>query len=52
MLRADLLDDPIMQPAESVRVPRFTRARRWEQIWIYRMSFMFLNKKFHRVFRQ
>ena len=52
MLRADLLDDPIMQPAESIRVPRFTRARRWEQIWIYRMSFVLLYEKLYRFFWQ
>ena len=49
MLRADLLDDPVMESAKSVRVPRFTRARRWEQIWIRRVAFMFLYEKFYRV---
>ena len=49
MFRANLLDDPIMQPAESIRVPRLPRARRWEQIWIRRVAFMFLYEKFFRV---
>ena len=49
MLRANLLDDPIMQPVKSVRVPRFTRARRREQIRIRRVLFMFFYKKFHCV---
>ena len=52
MLRADLLDDPVMESAKSVRVPRFTRARRWEQIWIYRMSFVLLYEKLYRFFWQ
>ena len=52
MLRANLLDDPVMEPAESIRVPRFTRARRWEQIWIYRMSFVLLYEKLYRFFWQ
>lgn len=30
MFRADFFDDPVVKSAESVRVPRFTRARRWE----------------------
>ena len=49
MFGANLLDDPIMQPAESIRVPRLSRARRWEQIWIRRVAFMFLYEKFYRV---
>ena len=52
MLRADLLDDPIMQPTESIRIPRLSRARRWEQIWIYRMSFVLLYEKLYRFFWQ
>ena len=49
MFRANLLDDPIMQPAESIRIPRFTCAWRWEQIRIRRVAFMFLYEKFYRV---
>ena len=52
MLRADLLDDPIMQPAKSIRVPRFTRARRWEQIRICRMAFVFFHEKLYRILRE
>ena len=40
MLRADLLDDPIMQPAKSIRVPRFPSTWRWETIrirWCFSM---------------
>ena len=50
MLRADFFDDPIMQPAESIRVPRFTCAWRWEQIRICRMSCVFFYKKFYCIF--
>ena len=50
MLRADFFDDPIMQPAESIRVPCFTRARRREQIRIRRVLFMFFYKKFYCIF--
>ena len=49
MFRADLFDNPIMQPAESVWVPRFACARRWEQIWIRRLAFVFFHKKFYCV---
>ena len=49
MLRSNFLDDPIMQPAESIRIPRFTCAWRWEQIRIRRVFFMLLYKKFHCV---
>ena len=49
MLRTDFFDSPVMQPAESIRVPRLSRARRWEQIWIRRVAFMFLYEKFYRV---
>ena len=49
MFRANLLDDPVMEPAKSVRVPRFTRARRREQIRVRRVLFMFFYKKFHCV---
>ena len=52
MLRSNFLDDPIMQPAESIRIPRFTCAWRWEQIWIYRMSFVLLYEKLYRFFWQ
>ena len=47
MLRTDFFDDPVVQPAESIRVPRFTRARRWEQIRIRRVFFMLLYKKLY-----
>ena len=50
MFCADLLDDPIMQPAESIRVPRLSRARRWEQIRIRRVAFMLFYKKFYCIF--
>ncbi len=49
VLCSDLFDDPVVQPAESIRVPRLPRARRWEQIWIRRVAFMFLYEKFYRV---
>ena len=49
MFRANLLDDPIMQPAESIRVPRLPGTRRWEQIRIRRVAFMFFYEKFYRV---
>ena len=49
MFRANLLDDPVMEPAESIRVPRLSRARRREQIRIRRVLFMFFYKKFHCV---
>ena len=49
MFRANLLDDPIVQPAKSVRIPCLACARRWEQIWIRRVAFMFLYEKFYRV---
>ena len=52
MFCADFYDNPIMQSAEAIRVPRFTRARRWEQIWIYRMSFVLLYEKLYRFFWQ
>ena len=52
MFRADLLDDPIMQPAKSIRVPRFPSTWRWEQIRIRRVPFMFFYEKFYRVLRQ
>ena len=47
MLRSNFLDDPIMQPAEAIRVPRLSRARRWEQIRICRMAVMFFYEKFY-----
>ena len=49
MFRANLLDDPFVQPAEAIRVPRLACARRWEQIWIRRVAFVFFHKKFHCV---
>ena len=49
MLRANLLDDPIVQPAESIQVPRLPGTRRWEQIRIRRVAFMFFYEKFYRV---
>ena len=52
MFRADFFNNPIMQPAESIRIPRFTCAWRWEQIWIYRMSFVLLYEKLYRFFWQ
>ena len=52
MFCADFFDDPVVQPAKSVRIPRFACARRREQIWIYRMSFVLLYEKFYRVLRQ
>lgn len=52
MLCADFFDDPVVQPAESVRVPRLACARRWKQIWIYRMSFVLLYEKLYRFFWQ
>ena len=47
MFRANLLDDPVVQPAESIRVPRFPSTRRWEQIRIRRVFFMLLYKKLY-----
>ena len=32
MLRADFFDDPVVKSAESIRIPRLSRARRREQI--------------------
>ena len=49
MLRSNFLDDPIMQPAEAVWVPRLLSTRRWEQIWIRRVAFVFFHKKFYRI---
>ena len=47
MLRADLLDDPIMQPAKSIRVPCLACAWRWEQIRIRRMPLVFFHEKLY-----
>ena len=47
MLRSNFLDDPIMQPAEAIRIPRFTCAWRWEQIRICRMAFVLLYEKLY-----
>ena len=49
MFRADFFDDPVVKSAESIRIPRFTCAWRWEQIRIRRVLFMFFYKKFHCV---
>ena len=49
MLRADFFDDPVVKSAESVRIPRLSRARRWEQIRIRRMSCVFFHEKFYRI---
>ena len=49
MFRADFVDDPVMEPAESIRIPRFPSTWRWEQIRICRMAFVFFHKKFHCV---
>ena len=49
MFRADFFDDPVVKSAETVRVPRFSCARRWKQIRIRRMAFVFFHKKFHCV---
>ena len=46
---SNLLDDPVVKSAEAVRVPRLSRARRWEQIRIRRVVFVFFHKKFHCV---
>ena len=48
MFRADFFDNSIVQPAKSVRIPRLACARRWEQIWIYRMSCVFFHEKLYR----
>ena len=50
MFRADFFNNPIMQPTESIRIPRFACARRWKQIWIYRMSFVLLYEKLYCFF--
>ncbi len=52
MLRADFFDDPVVKSAESIRIPRFTCAWRWEQIRIRRVFFMLLYKKLYRFFWQ
>ena len=44
---SNLLDDPIVQPAKSVRIPRLPSTRRWEQIRIRRVFFMLLYKKLY-----
>ena len=49
MLRADFFDNSIVQPSESVRIPRLPRARRREQIRIRRMSCVFFHEKFYRI---
>ena len=48
MFRTDLLDDPIVQPAKSIRVPCLACAWRWEQIRIRRVTFMFFYRPSHR----
>ena len=47
MFRANFLDDPVVQPAEAVRVPRFPSTRRWEQIQICRMPLVFFHEKLY-----
>ena len=47
MFRANLLYDPVVKSAEAVRIPRFARAWRWEQIRIRRVFFMLLYKKLY-----
>ena len=42
----------VVQPAKSIRIPRFACARRWKQIRICRMSFVLLYEKLYRIFRQ
>ena len=49
MLRADFFDDPVVQPAKSIRIPCLPGTRRWEQVRIRRMAFVFFHKKFHCV---
>ena len=50
MFCADFFDDPVVKSAEAVRVPRLSRAWRWEQIWIRRVAFVFFHKKFYCIF--
>ena len=52
MFRADFFDDPVVKSAEAVRVPRLSRARRWEQIRIRRVTFMFFREKLCRILRE
>ena len=52
MFRADFFDDPVVKSAEAVRVPRLSRARRWEQIRICRMSCVFFHEKLYRILRE
>ena len=47
MLRTDFFNNPIMQPAEAIRVPRLPGTRRWEQVRIRRMAVMFFYEKFY-----
>ena len=49
MFRADFFDDPVVKSAEAVQVPRLPGTRRWEQIRIRRVAFMFFYEKFYRV---
>ena len=51
MFRADFFDDPVVKSAEAVRVPRLSRARRWQQIRIHRVTFMFFHEKLCRILR-